>query len=336
MNLYRKYGFANTGDMLRDAYERHYAIPSCNYITMEQINAIGDAVIANNSPVIIMLAPKHYHQFEIQLVVRMAQAMVERVREAGCESPIALHLDHGMSFEDCKTAIDHGFSSVMIDGSRLPLEENIRLTRNVVDYAHLYNVTVEGEIGSLSGTEGFSSEDSEHKYTDPAEAEQFVRESHVDCIAISVGTVHGLNKSQEGSTGTSPKIRFDLVEKIQQRIPQIPLVLHGCSSLPGKYIDMINKYAGNLGPAVGIPDESLIQASRTAVCKINIASDGWLPSTAITRKVLAEHPDLIDSCLYRKEIRKELMPIYQHKMDIFQSTKKGGYKKTESTPASIV
>lgn len=331
MYLYEKYGFSDAKRMLKEAYEENYAVPSLNYIAVEQINAIGDAIIACNSPAIVMAAPKHCRQFEVQMLVRMAQAMVERVRGAGCSAPIALHLDHGNCFEDCKLAIDHGFSSVMIDGSGLCLEDNIKLTSEVVDYAHLHGVTVEGEVGTLSGAEDQDEESGIRQYTDPNEAEQFIRRTGADCLAVSVGTIHGLDKAQGNKQFTG--LRLDIIAEIENRVPGYPLVLHGCSSLPPKYVEMINRYAGRLEPMVGIPDECLSEASKTAVCKINIASDGWIPSIAITRKILSEHAELIDSRMYRKAIREELVPIYQHKMDVFQSTGKG--EKSKSSGGKI-
>lgn len=320
MHIYEKYGFADTKKMLYDAKKNQYALPSLNFITMEQLNAIGDAIIANASPAIIMVAPKHYRQFEVQLIVRMAQAMIERVRSSGCKCPIALHLDHGNDFEECKIAIDSGFSSVMIDGSGLSLDDNIRMTKEVVEYAHPLGVAVEGEVGALSGAEDSDGDGIDQCYTDPGEAERFIHETRVDCLAVSVGTMHGLNKTQ-GKIGKSFEgLRYDLIDEIEKRAPQTPLVLHGCSSLPEKYVEMINAYGGKMEPTVGIPDDCLMKVSRTAVCKINIASDGWIPSTAITRKTLAEHPELIDNRMYREEIRTELRGIYRHKMDVFNST----------------
>lgn len=322
MYLYEKYGFAHMNSMLRDAKNNHYAIPSLNFITMEQLNAIGDAMIESASPTIIMVAPKHYRQFEIQMIVRMAQAMIERVRSAGCQCPVSLHLDHGNTFGECKTAIDHGFSSVMIDGSGLSLEENIRLTRAVTEYAHPLGVAVEGEVGALSGAEDADETQGNQQYTDPGEAERFIQETDADCLAVSVGTMHGLNKAPKHPGKQFGGLRYDLISEIENRTPEVPLVLHGCSSLPEKYVQMINTYGGKIEETVGIPDECLRKVSQTAVCKINIASDGWIPSTAITRKTLAEHPELIDSRMYREEIRTELKKIYCHKMDIFNSTGK--------------
>lgn len=319
--LYETYGFADAREMLRTAYREKYAVPALNYITMEQLNAIGDAIIAENSPTMIMVAPKHCVQFNIDMLVHMACAMVSRVRKCGCRAPIALHLDHGNTWEECKLAIDHGFSSVMIDGSGLPLEENIRLTKTVVEYAKRFGVMVEGELGALSGSEDLDEQDKEMRYTDPQEAAEFVQESKADCLAVSVGTMHGLNKACNGKEFTG--LKMELIAQIEQATGGCPLVLHGCSSLQKKYVDMINQYGGKLEPMIGIPDDCLASVSRTAVCKINIASDGWIPSTAITRKVLAQHPETITSRLYRKEIREELKKIYQHKMQLFQSAGEG-------------
>lgn len=329
MYKYKNYGFSNAKEMLKEAYDNHYAVPSLNYIAMEQLNAIIDAVLENTSPAIIMVAPKHCRQFETEMLVRMAQAGIERLRKCGNSAPIALHLDHGNTFEECKLAIDSGFSSVMIDGSRLSLEDNIKLTKMVVDYAHPRGVNVEGEVGALSGFEDLDEKKEgrqvENIFTNPEDAAKFIEYTGVDCLAVSVGTIHGLDKSIAGNMVFSG-LRYDILKEIEELEPHFPLVLHGCSALPDKYIEMINKYNGNIEAAVGVPDESIIKASKTAVCKINIASDGWIPSTAITRKVLAEHPELIDSRLYREIIRKELKSIYQHKMDICGSSNRCAVK----------
>lgn len=323
MYKYESFGFSDARALLKDAYDGHYAVPSLNYIAMEQLNAIVDAALENASPVMVMVAPKHCRQFETGVLVRTAQAGVERLRQSGSSVPVALHLDHGNTFEECKQAIDSGFSSVMIDGSRLSLDENIELTRQVVEYAHPRGVTVEGEVGALSGFEDLdgqaNGEQPKHIFTDPADAEKFIECTGADCLAVSVGTIHGLDKSLEKNM-TFSGLRYDILEQIQQRAPHFPLVLHGCSALPRKYIEMMNRYHGKIDTAVGVPDESITQASKTAVCKINIASDGWIPSTAITRKVLAEHPELTDSRMYREIIRTELKAIYQHKMNICGST----------------
>lgn len=325
MDKYKDFGFSDTKEMLKDAYDNHYAIPSLNYITEEQLNAIIDAILENNSPTIIMVSPKHCRQFETGMLVRMAQAGVERLRQCKNNSPVALHLDHGTTFEECKLAIDNGFSSVMIDGSRLSLEDNIKLTKKVVDYAHPRGAAVEGEVGALSGFEDLDEKQEgpivENIFTDPEDAKLFMERTGADCLAVSVGTIHGLNKSIADNLNFSG-LRYDIIRRIEELAPDFPLVLHGCSALPEKYVKMFRQYNGKMETTVGVPDESIMKASKMAVCKINIASDGWIPSTAITRKVLAEHPEVIDSRLYREIIRKELKPIYQHKMDICGSSMK--------------
>lgn len=319
--LYGSYGFSDAKKMIRSALDGKYALPSLNYIAIEQINAIGDAIIEKNSPTLIMVAPKHCVQFDVRMLVQIAYAMVERVRDSGCGAPIALHLDHGNTFEECKLAIDNGFSSVMIDGSGMCLEDNIRLTKSVVEYAAPFGVMVEGEVGALSGAEDADEQEKSALYTSACDAAKFIKETGVDCLAVSIGTIHGLNKA--GGKRQFEGLKMDLLQEIEAATDHFPLVLHGCSSLPKKYIDMINAYGGNLEHTVGIPDDCLEAVSSTSVCKINIASDGWIPSTAVTRKVLAIHPETIDSRLYRKEIREELFGIYCHKMDIFHSTGKG-------------
>ncbi len=325
MYKYKDFGFSDAKEMLKDAYDNRYALPSLNYIAEEQLNAIIDAILENNSPTIIMVAPKHCRQFETGMLVRMAQAGVERLRQCKNDSPVALHLDHGNTFEDCKLAIDNGFSSVMIDGSRLSLEDNIKLTKEVVEYAHPRGVAVEGEVGALSGFEDLDEkkegQETDNIFTDPEDARTFIKSTGVDALAVSVGTIHGLDKSIAGNM-TFSGLRYDIIKRIEELVPDFPLVLHGCSALPDEYIKMFNQYNGKIEAAVGVPDESIIKAVKTAICKINIASDGWIPSTAITRKVLAEHPEVIDSRLYREIIRRELKPIYQHKMDICGSTMK--------------
>ncbi len=325
MDKYKDFGFSDTKEMLKDAYDNRYAIPSLNYITEEQLNAIIDAILENNSPTIIMVSPKHCRQFETGMLVRMAQAGVERLRQCKNNSPVALHLDHGTTFEECKLAIDNGFSSVMIDGSRLSLEDNIKLTKKVVDYAHPRGAAVEGEVGALSGFEDLDEKQEgpivENIFTDPEDAKLFMEHTGADCLAVSVGTIHGLNKSIADNLNFSG-LRYDIIRRIEELAPDFPLVLHGCSALPEKYVKMFRQYNGKMETTVGVPDESIMKASKMAVCKINIASDGWIPSTAITRKVLAEHPEVIDSRLYRQIIRKELKPIYQHKMDICGSSMK--------------
>lgn len=319
MKKYEEFGFVTSKELMDLAMAGHYAVPALNFISMEQLNAIVDAMVIKQSSALAMVAPKHCRQFGTQLLVRMAQAGAERLHKEGSPARLALHLDHGATFEDCKNAIDHGFSSVMIDGSGLSLDDNIALTRSVVEYARPFGVTVEGEVGALSGAEDGDEAAAQTIYTRPQDAERFVKETGVDCLAVSVGTMHGLKKT-EMNQSVFAGIHYDLIQEISSRLPQTPLVLHGCSSLPNKYLEMINRYGGRLDRQIGVPDECLEEVSKTAVCKINIASDGWLPAIAITRKVLADEPETIDSREYRRQVRLELAGIYEHKMDLFGSS----------------
>jgi fructose-bisphosphate aldolase class II len=316
MTPFKELRFVNTKKIFRDAYRGKYAIPSLNFISMEQINAITDAAQEMNAPVIVMVAPKHCRQFEFETIVRVAQSEVDRLRNQGCTVPYALHLDHGTNFGECRLAIDSGFSSVMIDGSNLPLEENIKLTRRVVEYAHEYDVSVEGELGSLSGAEDADAESRGGMYTNPLEAKRFIAETGVDSLAVSVGTVHGLNKIPASTDGDFSGLRYDILNTIEKENPDFPLVLHGCSALPKYYIDMLNQYGGDIGYTYGISDKTISNASRTSVCKINIASDGWIPALAITRKMLAENPQAVDSCVFSRAVRPVLKEIYKQKYEI--------------------
>jgi fructose-bisphosphate aldolase class II len=316
MIAYKKLGFVNMKKMFKDAYMGKYAIPSLNFISMEQINAITDAAQEMNAPVIAMVAPKHCRQFEYETIVRVAQSEVDRLRNQECAVPYALHLDHGNSFDECRLAIEYGFSSVMIDGSNLPVEKNIKLTRQVVEYAHEYDVSVEGELGSLSGAEDANEGSRDGFYTDPLEVKQFITETGVDSLAVSIGTVHGLNKILANMDGNFSGLRYDILNKIEKENPGFPLVLHGCSALPKYYIDMLNQYGGDIGYTHGILDETICKASRTSVCKINIASDGWISALAITRKMLAENPKAIESCVFSRAVRPALKEIYKHKYEI--------------------
>jgi fructose-bisphosphate aldolase class II len=249
----------------------------------------------------------------------MAKGAVEMARELGYNIPIALHLDHGDSYELCVSCIENGFSSVMIDGSHLPYEENIELTKKVVDYAHKYDITVEGELGVLAGIEE-DVEAAKSIYTQPEEVEDFVNKTGVDSLAISIGTSHGAYKfkpeqctrNQEGVL-VPPPLRFDILEEIEKRIPGFPIVLHGASSVLPKYVDIINKNGGNLKAAVGIPEDQLRKAAKSAVCKINIDSDGRLVVTAIIRKILNENPAEFDPRKYLGPAREELTKMIMEK-----------------------
>jgi fructose-bisphosphate aldolase class II len=308
---YRKIGFDNTKEMFRRAYEGGYAVPAYNFVNMEQLQAIVRACIDTRSPVILQASKRVRQYVGREFVRHMAQAAMEIIGSSESGILCAFHLDHGDSPEECAASIEDGFSSVMIDGSALPFDENIRLSKQVSDYAHRYDVTVEGELGTLSGVEEDVSHES-YVYTDPASVEEFVKRSGVDSLAVSVGTAHGLNKGKM-KPGELPTLRFDILEKIKKRVPGFPIVLHGSSSLQARYVDMVNRYGGKLDKAVGIPEEQIRKAAASCVCKVNIASDALLTVTAIVRKVLAEHPDVFDTRKYLGPAREELVSMYSWK-----------------------
>jgi fructose-bisphosphate aldolase class II len=307
---YTELGLANTKEMFTKAMAGKYAIPAYNFNNLEQLQAIITACAETNSPVIIQVS-KGARSYANETMLRfMAMGAVQMAREIGSKIPICLHLDHGDSFELCKSCIDSGFSSVMIDGSHLPYEENVALTRKVVEYAHQYDVSVEGELGVLAGIEDDVS--AEHStYTKPEEVEDFVKKTGVDSLAISIGTSHGAYKFKAGQP--VPPLRFDILEGCEKRIPGFPIVLHGASSVVQEYVQLINKYGGQMEGAVGIPEEQLRQAAASAVCKINIDSDGRLAVTAKVREYFAKDPKEFDPRKYLGEARKELVKLIKHK-----------------------
>ncbi|MDE6828707.1 MAG: class II fructose-1,6-bisphosphate aldolase, partial [Alistipes sp.] len=285
MVSYKELGLVNTREMFAKAIEGGYAIPAFNFNNMEQMQAIIQACVEASSPVILQVSAGARKYANQTLLRYMAQGAVEYAKELGKNIPIVLHLDHGNSFELCKDCIDMGFSSVMIDGSALPYDENVALTKKVVEYAHQHDVTVEGELGVLAGVEDEVVAEHSH-YTDPADVEDFVKKTGVDSLAISIGTSHGANKFKpEQCTRNAegilvpPPLRFDILKEIEKRIPGFPIVLHGSSSVPQEYVKIINTHGGALKDAVGIPEEQLREAAKSAVCKINIDSDGRLAMT---------------------------------------------------------
>lgn len=309
---YKELGFENTKDMFAKAMAGGYAIPAYNFNNMEQLQAIITACVETRSPVILQVsrgARKYANQTLLQY---MAQGAIELMKTLGKPIPIALHLDHGDSYELCVSCIESGFSSVMIDGSALPYQENIVLTKKVVDFAHKFDVTVEGELGVLAGIEEDVSAEKSH-YTNPDDVEDFVKRTSVDSLAISIGTSHGAYKFKVRPGEQIPPLRFDILKEIEQRIPGFPIVLHGASSIPQKYVETINKYGGNLTGAVGVPEEQLRLAAKSAVCKINIDSDGRLAMTAKVREVLANEPSVFDPRKYLGPAREELIAMYKHK-----------------------
>ncbi len=321
MVSYKELGLVNTRELFKKAIAGQYAIPAFNFNNMEQMQAIVQACVEKKSPVILQVSSGARKYANQTLLRYMAQGACEYAKELGCEIPIVLHLDHGDSFELCKSCIEFGFSSVMIDGSAHSYEDNVALTKKVVEFAHAHDVTVEGELGVLAGIEDEVSHET-HSYTRPEEVEDFVSKTGVDSLAISIGTSHGAYKFKPeqctvGSDGklVPPPLRFDILKDIEARIPGFPIVLHGSSSVPQEYVDEINKFGGKLEAAVGIPESELREASKSAVCKINIDSDGRLAMTAAVRKVFAEKPAEFDPRKYLGPARDELKKLYMHKVE---------------------
>ena len=318
MVSYKTLGLVNTRDMFARAINGGYAIPAFNFNNLEQLQAIIKASSELRSPVILQVS-KGARNYANQTLLRyMAEGAVEYAKELGCAHPeIVLHLDHGDSFELCKSCVDMGFSSVMIDGSSLPYDENVALTKKVVDYAHQYDVTVEGELGVLAGVEDEVASEESH-YTKPEEVIDFTSKTGVDSLAISIGT-------RDPKTGrlVPPPLAFDVLDEIMQKLPGFPIVLHGSSSVPQEYVDMINQYGGKLPDAVGIPEEQLRKAAKSAVCKINIDSDSRLAFTAAVRKTLAEKPAEFDPRKYCGPARELMEEMYRHKIiDVLGSDNK--------------
>ncbi len=317
---YKELGLANTKEMFAKAYSEGYAVPALNFVTIEQLNGIVDAAIEAKSPVILLVSPNLHRQLGQEMTARLAQVAADRIKTTGLDIPVALHLDHGMSYEHCVAAIEGGFSSVMIDGSKLPFEENIALTKKVVEYAHARNVTVEAELGILKGKEEEGTEGTdESMYTDPVMAVEFIERSGCDSLAISIGTCHGLVKMVPNEDGSLPELRYDILEYISERKPGFPIVLHGCSNISPEYVEMINKHGGSIEKTVGIPDNQVRKASKLAVCKINIATDGWICGLANTRRILDEEPKAIDSRCFTLKIRPIMKELYLHKIEIMGS-----------------
>ena len=311
----------NTKEMFAKAIDGGYAIPAFNFNNMEQLQAIISAAAETKSPVILQVS-KGARQYANQTLLRyMAEGAVEYAKELGWENPqIVLHLDHGDSFETCKSCIDMGFSSVMIDGSHLEYDDNVALTKKVVEYAHQFDVTVEGELGVLAGVEDEVSSD-HHTYTKPEEVVDFVSRTGCDSLAISIGTSHGAYKftpeqcTVDPETGllVPPMLAFDVLEGVEKELPGFPIVLHGSSSVPQEYVKMINEHGGKLKDSVGIPESQLRKAALSAVCKINIDSDGRLAMTGTIRRILEENPSEFDPRKYLAPAREALKQMYMHK-----------------------
>lgn len=297
-----------TTKMFKDAYEGGYAVGAFNVNNMEIIQGIVAAGKKLNAPLILQVSKGARAYANHLYLVKLVEAAV---KESGL--PIALHLDHGPDFETCKACIDGGFTSVMIDGSSLPYEENVALTKKVVDYAHAHGVVVEGELGQLAGVEdevNVNAEDA--SYTNPDQVEDFVKRTGVDSLAIAIGTSHGAYKFKPGQ---KPQLRFDILEEVSKRLPGFPIVLHGASSVIPEFVEEINKYGGNMPDAIGIPEDMLRQAATMAVCKINIDSDLRLAMTAAIRKHFVEHPSDFDPRQYLRPARDAIEGMVEHKIN---------------------
>ena len=306
----------STKEMFEKAYKGGYAIGAFNVNNMEIVQGITQAAMEENSPVILQVSAGARKYAKHNYLIKLVEAAI---METGL--PIALHLDHGENFDICKACVDGGFSSVMIDGSKYSFEENIAITRQVVEYAHAHGVTVEGELGKLAGIEDdVNVSDEDAQFTNPAEVEEFVSRTGVDSLAIAIGTSHGAYKFKPGQ---KPRLRFDILEEVSKRLPGFPIVLHGASSVPQEFVAQVNQYGGSMPDAIGIPEEMLRQAASMAVCKINIDSDLRLCMTAAVRKHLCEHPDHFDPRQYLADGRQAIQDMVRHKIrDVLGSSGK--------------
>ena len=319
MFSYKDIGLVNTKHLFEMAMKGHYAVPAYNFNNMEQMQAIIQACVETKSPVILQVSKGARAYADKYILRNMARGAVEYAHELGADIPIVLHLDHGPNFEVAKDCIDNGFSSVMIEGSALPYDENVAVTKKVVDYAHQFDVTVEGELGVLAGVEDDVAAAESH-YTKPEEVQDFVSKTGVDSLAISIGTSHGRCKfTPEQCTRNAdgvlvpPPLAFDVLEGVEKKLPGFPIVLHGSSSVPMEYVRIIEQFGGKIPDSVGIPEEQLRKAAQSAVCKINIDSDGRLAMTAAIRKFFAENPSKFDPREYLGPAREELKKMYMHK-----------------------
>ncbi|MCD8217754.1 MAG: class II fructose-1,6-bisphosphate aldolase [Clostridiales bacterium] len=301
-------GLVTTTEMFQKAYNGGYAIGAFNVNNMEIVQGITEAAGELNSPVILQVSKGARAYANHTYLVKLVEAAIIE----NPDIPIALHLDHGDSFELCKSCIDGGFTSVMIDASSKPFDENIELTKKVVEYAHAHGVVVEAELGTLAGVEDeVCVEAGKEMYTRPEEVEEFVSRTGCDSLAIAIGTSHGAYKFKPG---TKPQLRFDVLEECTKRLPGFPIVLHGSSSVPQEFVEMVNQYGGNMPGAIGVPEEQLRHAAELSVCKINIDSDIRLAMTGNIRKYFAEHPDHFDPRQYLKPARQAVKDMVAHKI----------------------
>ncbi len=303
-------GLTTTKKMFEDAYKGGYAIGAFNVNNMEIIQGIMQAANKTNSPVILQVSAGARKYANPIYLKKLVDAAIECNKQAGRNIPVVLHLDHGPDFETCKDCIDSGFTSVMIDGSKYSFEENVKLTKKVVDYAHERGVVVEAELGKLAGIEDdVNVADSDAMYTDPKEAEEFVKLTGCDSLAIAIGTSHGAYKFKGEA-----KLRFDILEEVAKRLPNFPIVLHGASSVPQEFVEMCNKYGGKIPGAKGVPEEMLRKAATMAVCKINIDSDIRLAMTANIRECFTQQPEVFDPRTYLSKARSAVEDMVTHKI----------------------
>ncbi len=303
-------GLVTTKEMLEKAYKGGYAVGAFNVNNMEIIQGIMEAATEQNAPVILQVSAGARKYANPIYLKKLVEAAVECSKLSGKDIPVALHLDHGPDFETCKACIDSGFTSVMIDGSKYSFEENVELTKKVVEYAHPRGVVVEAEIGKLAGIEDdVNVSDTDAMYTNPDEAVEFVKRTGCDSLAIAIGTSHGAYKFKG-----EPKLRFDILKKVQEKLPGFPIVLHGASSVPQEFVEMCNEYGGNIPGAKGVPEEMLKEAATMAVCKINIDSDIRLAMTANIRKCFVEEPEVFDPRTYLGKAREAVKNMVSHKI----------------------
>jgi len=326
MVSFKELGLVNTKKMFEVALERKFAIPGYNFSNLEQLQAIIIGCGESKSPVILQNSPSA-RKYANQAIIRfLGQGAVEMAKDLGYDIPIALHLDHGNSFDLAKSCIDNGFSSVMFDGSHLDYKENIAITKKIVEYAHERDVSVEAELGVIAGIEEENVKADKQRYTNPDQVEDFVNKTNCDSLAIAIGTSHGAYKFKVEKEEDIPELRFDILEEIRKRLGKFPIVLHGSSSIPQKYVNIINEYGGKVLQAFGIPEIQLKKASQFGVCKINIATDFRIVFTAMIRKYLVDHPDHFGPREYLSLARQESIEmVKQRNLEVLGSAGQAQY-----------
>jgi fructose-bisphosphate aldolase class II len=312
MVSYKELGFSNTKRMFEVALERKFAVPGYNASNLEQLQGIIIGCGESYSPVIVQITQTSLKYINQSMIRYMGKGCVEMADDLGYKIPIALHLDHGASFELCKSCIDLGFSSVMFDGSHLEYKENIMITKKVVDYAHQKDVSVEAELGII-GREDKGKEAEFQQYTNPEQVEDFVKKTGCDSLAIAIGTSHGAYKFKVEKAEDIPDLRFDILQEVRRRLGKFPIVLHGASSVPKKYVDIVNTYGGSLQKSFGVPEDQLRKATQYGVCKINVATDSRILFTAMIRKYFQENKDQFDPRKYLGSARQELIEMIKKK-----------------------